>query len=545
MESSPDAEKISQIISYLKNIDSRITRLETLLNLTGEYPEGDFKPPAILPENISDRADLLENQIGQFWFAKAGIILLSIGIIFLLTFPYQNLPPVFPGIIGFILTGVLFWLSRYLKDSFTFLSRYIFGGALLLLYFTTLRLHFFGLTPAITSILIESILLTAVSVVHLSISVKRQSVYLSSIGIVLGCITSLIINNSYSIILFSIALSSLIVYLKLKYDWKYFWVLGIIIVYLTNFVWIINNPLLGNNLALQNIPYISAVSLLIYAVIFSAGNFLSSKENSENANVIISTIANCFWCYSLFLLVTITKYKDSIAISHLITSLLFLTMAIVFWLKRDSKYSTFFYSLLGYTALSVAIISAFPKPDLFVWLCWQSLVVISTALWFRSKIIIVANFMMFLLIFFSYLLIAGTIGVVTLSFGFVALISARILNWQKHRLDLKTEAMRLFYLGTAFFIFPYALYHIVPNEYVSLSWTIVAIIYYLISVVLKNKKYRWMAILTFLLSILYILFAGSINLDPIYRIISFIVLGIVLLVISIFYGKVKSRIRNT
>ncbi|MHB8906575.1 MAG: hypothetical protein ACYC6D_10685, partial [Melioribacteraceae bacterium] len=166
-------------------------------------------------------------------------------------------------------------------------------------------------------------------------------------------------------------------------------------------------------------------------------------------------------------------------------------------------------------------------------------IVVATALWFRSKIIIVANFIMYLIIFFSYLVLEEKIGVTALSFGIVALISARILNWQKHRLDLKTDAMRLSYLGSMFFIFPYALYHIVPKDYVGLSWTIVAIGYYIMSIILKNKKYRWMALLTFLLTVLYILFVGTTNLDPSYRIISFMFLGMVLLVISILYAKRK------
>ena len=46
--------------------------------------------------------------------------------------------------------------------------------------------------------------------------------------------------------------------------------------------------------------------------------------------------------------------------------------------------------------MSGAIITAFSKPDFFVWLGWQSLVVAVLALWFRSKIIIAANILMYL-----------------------------------------------------------------------------------------------------------------------------------------------------
>lgn len=541
IESDSDAEKLNQIISYLKNIETRVSKLETQLNLDSDSSEDELKLPGLISNNLSARADSLENQIGQFWFAKIGIVILSIGIVFLLTFPYQNLPPIFPSLIGFVLVAVLFWLSHYLRTSLQYLSQYVFGGGLLLLYFTTLRLHYFGVYPAIENNLLEIILLVIVTTAHLYISYKKKSVYLNSIGITLGSITALISNDTYSVIAFLVLLSLVIVYLKLKYEWNGFFIYGITLVYLTTLLWFINNPLLGNNVELRNSSPFALLSILIFAIIFASGNFFKAEKESEQNSLIVSTILNCFLSYTLFLVITITKQKDSLAVFHFSASIIFLIIATLYWIRNESKFSTFFYSIAGYTALSVAIIIQFPKPDFFVWLCWQSILVVSTALWFRSKIIIVANFVMYLLIFISYLFIAGTIGTVSLSFGVVALITARILNWQRNRLDLKTEVMRLSYLGAAFFIFPYALYHIVPKDYVALSWTIVAIIYYVLSVILKNKKYRWMALLTFALTVLYILFVGTSNLNPIYRIVSFIVLGLVLLAISIFYGRVKSK----
>ena len=542
MNSSQDPQIINQIIAYLRDLESRISRIESNLNLKPQDAVNSFKLPPIIPPKISERADFLELQIGQFWFAKVGIVILAIGIVFLLTFPYQDLPPFVPSIFGYVFVGALVLLSRYSSKSLPFLSQYIFGGGLLLLYFTTLRLHFFGVTRAIENIEIETFLLLIVSVVHLFISFKRKSVYLSSTGIMLSAITILLSNNTYSVFVLLLLLSFLIVYLKIKFEWNGFYIYGITLVYLTNFFWFINNPIVGNSVGLQDRSYINLFSFLLYGVIFSIGNFYNHKRKSEDSTIIVSTFINCFLSYGIFLLVTLLRHKEILPLSHFIASILFLILSVIFWVRKESKYSTFFYSILGYTALSVAIITQFPQPDFFVWLSWQSVVVVSTAIWFRSKIIIVANFVMYLVTFFSYLILAGSIGIISLSFGFVALLSARILNWQKNKLDLKTDAMRISYLAAAFFIFPYSLYHILPSDYVILSWTVVALSYYVLSVILKNKKYRWMALFTFLITILYILFVGTTNLEPSYRIISFIVLGIVLVFISIFYARMKSKL---
>ncbi|MCB0294933.1 MAG: hypothetical protein KDG51_06760, partial [Calditrichaeota bacterium] len=163
------------------------------------------------------------------------------------------------------------------------------------------------------------------------------------------------------------------------------------------------------------------------------------------------------------------------------------------------------------------------------------------AIWFRSKFIIVANFFIFLLILLAYVIVAGKVSTVSIGLGIVALLSARILNWQKDRLELRTDFMRYAYLVTAFFIFPYALYHSVPEAYVALSWIGVSVFYYLMSVWLKNNKYRWMALLNLILTVLYLFVMGSSQLDPVLRVVSFLILGVVLLLISLAYNRMRMK----
>jgi hypothetical protein len=197
--------------------------------------------------------------------------------------------------------------------------------------------------------------------------------------------------------------------------------------------------------------------------------------------------------------------------------------------------------MFGYVALSIAIIGQFEKPDYFIWLCWQSLFVVSTAVWFRSKFIIVANFMIYLMMFFGYLIVGESAGGISLSFGIVALISARILNWKKDQLELKTEQMRNAYLLSALFIIPYALYQMFPAGYVSLSWIAIAIVYYLLSIILKNVKYRWMALATYFLTVVYVFIFGITSAETLLKIMSFVVLGVSLIIVSLIYTRKKGR----
>jgi uncharacterized membrane protein len=80
-----------------------------------------------------------------------------------------------------------------------------------------------------------------------------------------------------------------------------------------------------------------------------------------------------------------------------------------------------------------------------------------------------------------------------------------------------------------------------PEGYAALSWLGVAVMYYLFSLILKNKKYRWMSFLTLIMSIIYISILGLTSSELIYKIISFLVLGSVLIAISVIYSKMKNN----
>ena len=149
---------------------------------------------------------------------------------------------------------------------------------------------------------------------------------------------------------------------------------------------------------------------------------------------------------------------------------------------------------------------------------------VTTAVWFRSRFIVVANFLMFVAIIVGYVAVAERETGISIGFGIVALASARILNWQRDRLELKTELMRNAYLIGAFLVLPYALYHLVPGKYIGLAWVGLALVYYVLNLVVQNRKYRWMGHATLLMTACYLAVVGTRQFEPVYRIVSFLAL---------------------
>ena len=529
-----------QILASLRNLEERIARIESHLELraTAEAEkELESTPSAVAAED--DEA--LELQLGQNWFAKAGIVGLALGIAFLLTLPYNGLPPILPSALGYALVGGIFFLSRYWRESFQQVSRYLLGGGLLLLYFTTLRLSYFSPTPALTNTSVELGLLLLVVAVNVLVAVRRESMYLAAFNLTLGYLTALLGGGTVFVLAVLTILSASTACLCIRFRWNGLLTFGIGITYLTHFVWTANNPLLGNPLQFGLSPQIHLAFLLVYTAFFATPILLRDKSSREDAFPILSSFFNGLFGFGVFAVSTLAGSNSGIAAWNTTASLVFLAVSIAFWVRLRSVYATFVYAMLGYAALSAAIVAQFPMPDFFVWLCWQSILVVTTAVWFRSRFIVVANFAIYLIIFAAYLIAAPTVSSISVSFGIVALLSARILNWQKNQLALRTEMMRNAYLASALLFLPYALYHSVPPQFVSASWLVLALFYYVAGQTLKSRKYRWMALLTMSLTILYLFIIDLTTVDPVVRIVSFLVVGSALLAISMIYSRKKQR----
>jgi len=540
MGTSPENSSDDSFLEHLRKLEERVARIESHLDLQSiSVHEADEQPPA--PAVAAEDDEALELQLGQNWFAKAGIVGLALGIAFLLTLPYSDFPPVLPSVLGYILVGGIFFLSRYWKESFQQVSRYLLGGGLLLLYFTTLRLSYFTPTPALSNHAVELTLLLLVVAFNLLVAVRRESVYLAAFNLTLGYLTALLGGDAFFVFGVLTALSVFSAYLSVRYRWDGLVTYGIVFTYLTHFVWSANNPFFGNALQFGLAPALHMAFLLTYAVCFALATLLRGRDVPENAFAILNSFLNGILGFSVFTISTLVNTASGPAFWHMAASIVFLGLSIAFWIREKSVYATFVYAMLGYAALSIAIIASFPMPDYFVWLCWQSVIVITTAVWFRSRFIVVANFAIYLSIFGAYLISAPTVSTISVSFGVVALLSARILNWRRDQLALRTEMMRNAYLASALLFLPYALYHSVPPQFVSASWLILAAFYYIAGRTLKSRKYRWMALLTMSLTILYVFINDLTTVDPIVRIVSFLVVGSALLAISMVYSRKRRK----
>lgn len=537
-------------------LEERVAHLEELVRRQMASAENAAVAPAGAPRpnlttTVNEESDEpgrsaedLEYEVGQNWFAKVGIVALAVGAAFALSLPFDNVPPIVPSLVGCVVVAILFLLSHLWRDSFDLVSRYFRGAAMALLYMATLRLYFFGASPLLT---VDSplgrALLASIVAVNLAISYRRGSPQLLALSLAMGYATAIAVNGQWFVAISLIALSAIAVHGQVKFNAPAVLIFATVLTYLTYFNRAANNPFFTHDYHLLSDGQPTILILLVCTVILALGCVLRKDREREDPAVIVSSALNCLLGYGVFLLHSVAL-PGHFPLAHVVASVTLISLAAVFWTRDRSECSTFLYAMTGYMALSVAIVRLSSAPEVFVWLSLQSLVVVTTAIWFQSRFIILANFMIYVGIVAAYVAVARRETGISLVLGVVALISARILSWKKERLLLKTELMRNAYLFTAFVIFPYATFHLVPGAYVALAWVGVALFYYAMNLIVRSPKYRWLGHATLMLTAMYLFIAGISRFEPFYRIISFLVVGAVLLIVSVIFTKVQKRERG-
>ncbi len=540
----------AMVSELLQRLDARVRRIEAHLGIESESTAVlerplDLRLGAAAPAKAqAEEEESLEFRIGEFWLGQVGTIVLLLGLAFLISYPFPSFPPLFASVFGYIAVAALFGLAQYWKKTYPFLSRILFGGGLILLYFATLRLHFFSSHPVIPQKAIGLTVLLVVLISNLYVAAKRHSPILAAINLALCYLTALFSDSAPIALALITASSALSVYLLVRYNWQAVAMASLVMAFTSHLLWLFNNPIIGNRLQPIHEHHGNLVYLAIYGALYALANILRNPKSYSKFFEVSLTLFNGWAIFVLGAFNAFTFFRPQLSLLALLTSFFFMAVAIANWRHDKSSLATSFYACFGFVALSSAIFAQFRSPDYFVWLGWQSLLVIITAIWFRSRIIIIANIVIYVCIYLTYLRVVPSYDLVNLSYAITALTSARILNWKKERLTLKTDLIRNIYLACAFFIILYGLQHAISARFVSLAWLLAALFYFAMSLLLKNIKYRWMAILTIFATVLHVFIIDMSKLEAGFRIILFLAVGIVLLLLSVFYTKRKKNLEN-
>ncbi len=292
---------------------------------------------------------------------------------------------------------------------------------------------------------------------------------------------------------------------------------------------------MGNEMKLIAYHPSGIIYLFILGAFYSAALLFRNKDGSFDDYLIAVTFVNGILFTISLVFVVLGFYSKNYVNLFAIITVCCLIYSTILHTKSDWNFASAFYSLYGFMAMSIALYGLFGLPRVYLLLSVQSLVVVSIALWFRNRLIVVMNSLLFLAILIVYMSTSKPIDGVNFSFALISLISARIINWKRSRLQIETDIIRNLYLIMGFLMVLFALYHAIPRHLITLSWTMAALLYFLIGFILKNVKYRYMALGTMIGAALYLFLVDLAKIELIYRVLALLFLAAISIGISMYY----------
>jgi Predicted membrane protein (DUF2339) len=548
--SEPYSEEQRSIRSALESLEKRVESLEARLGLgpAGETRHPRQNQPDTSTGGIAATAPLdadqseIELSIGEFALPWVGIAVFLLGMVFLLAYVTSLGLALMGAALGLFTATALYLLSRFLEERLPYLARIVLGSSFLLLYYTIMRLHFFSEGPLLLSPVPVVLLLLVVVFLQGSIALRQGSQSLAALSITLALFAAALADKTHVTLPLVAVCAIIAVYLAITRDWWTLLNTSIVLVYTSHLLWLLNNPVAGHSVRAVSEHQFNLLYLLVYAAAFTGSAVFYRDEASEDDPWIIPLLLNCIVLFVIWSLVVLAQFRGDFARIYFVLAGFLLFISIVLWKRERREFLPEVYACFGHLALSIAIYGYAGIPGAFQWLPAQSLLVVSMALWLRSRVLVVMNSLIYAAILMAYLTGSPSSNLANFSFSFAALASARIINWQKDRLTLRTELLRNVYLFISLVFLLYALYKAVPSQYVSLSWTLAAVGYFLLSTILRNTKYRRMAMFTLFLTLVYLFLVDLGRLDPRYRVVAFLFLGLMALLLSLSYSRIRRMI---
>jgi len=541
------ANKLETFEDRLQAIEQRLANLESALatkNLSqpaGEPKEFQTDESSSPAETIIDEEKGLESRIGRVGLAWLGNFVLLFAIVFFTEYIITQGHGLLSVVIGVLSVAVIFFISNYLKKTNSNLSFMFKINGQIILFYEIFRMHFFSANPLISNKFIIIVLLLLIIAFQIYSALKNKSQTLGFLSLVFALFTS-ILSDSTHIMLPLITLTAIgAIYCFFKYNWQSLLIATIIFVYTVFFMWLFGNPIMDHTMAILNNHKYGHLYLFAIGGCFSLLPLLRKKDGSNDDLLIGAIILNGIFFTMLLALISTRFFSKSYVVEFSLVSICCLVYSVALKSASDWKFGSAFYALYGFLAMSISLYGLVGLPRVYLLLSIQSLIVVSMALWFRNRLIIVMNSLLFLSILLVYLVLSKPVDGVNFSFALVPLISARIINWQKARLNIKTDLIRNLYLILGFFMVLYALYHGLPRQFVTLSWTLAALLYFLLSFLLKNIKYRYMALGTMICATLYLFIVDLASIEIIYRVLALLLLSVVSIGISVYYSNRVNR----
>lgn len=514
------------LANRLKNLEIKIDTLgeskKTVIETPQQETNEKHEPVKVEKEAAIPKKGNIEVNMGRFWLNKAGIIIFTLGIGFLISYSFKYFPAIAKIVFGYLVSAGLFFFGLKLekKERFVAYGRVLLGGAWAIAYFTTYAMYHFDASRIINSRLLDLLFLSVVASGIIIHSLRYKSQELAALALFVGYITSTLGDIGYFTFLSCGVLVIVLLVLVHKLQWIKVIFLGIALTYFTHLFWVIKqiyaSRVEAGYLNVRDVYFlINGSFLFLYWAMFTIGIHLIKK--SENDQV-YNKLSAANFCNALLFFFMVYPKLSWMYPEHKFTFIsglgaVYLIIAVIMEKIKNNKLFTS-NIVISFSLLTLSVpLKYLSYQTSLIWLV-ELPFVLFMGLSFERKVFRYFSFSLALVIFFKILFVDLDMGIVNILgcridwnklitfLGFISMAVCFYLGrYSKNRLALTYPERNIYHLfsGLAAVYLTMFIWGIINLNWLTFSLSIEALIIFLCGVLLLDKCLRVYSLLLFLI----------------------------------------------
>ena len=534
--------ELDQLNLRIAELEERMTRMEEAaatpgIRRTGRFTYQESTGEQVVQKQETTSDDSMESKVGEYGMAWMGNVVLLFGILFLSQYLQNNNQEIISLVFGFVSVGLVYLMGHLTRNSLPYMSRLFNYNGHLLLYIQAMRICLFPSSQIIENSFLGHAVVLVVLISLIYLAYRKSSQVLAIIVWLMVVITAIADGSTHFMLPLMLGISGSAIFFAIRKAWWTGLFISIFLSYFIYLMWILGNPVISKSAEIIAVHQMGHVYLFACALAYSLMALLPASDRVPQNQLNPAIVMNGLGFSFVFTITVLAFFTESYF--KLFGMIAAFCIVYSVWLKLRGTWKSIagLYAIYSFVALSITIAGIYNFPLAFLLLSIQSLLVVIVALWFRSRFMVIMNTILFVGLLIAYFVSGETLHGINFSFALVALGTARILNWRKQRLEIRTELIRNLFLFTGAIMVLFSLHEAVPPNFVTLSWTLSALVFFILSVVIRNMKYRWLAIITMVVTVFYLFIVDLSNISLGYRIIALMFIAAISLGISIFYSR--------
>ena len=535
-------EELDHLKQRIADLEEKMNKLEEDVRTTGYSRSGIFRyqqspVDESIEEKDSSRDNSMESRVGEYGMAWLGNIVLLFGILFLSQYLQKNNQEIISLVFGFVSVGLVYLMGHLTRRTLPYMSRLFSYNGHLLLYIQAMRICMFPGSQIIENSFLGHALVLLVLISLIYLAYRNSSQVLAVLVWLMAVITAIAEGSTHFMLPLMLGISGSAILFAIRKAWWTGLMVSIFLSYLIYLMWLTGNPIMSKTFEFITLSHMGHIYLFACALAYSLMALLPSTDRVSQNQLNQSIVFNGLGFSFVFTLTVLAFFTETYSQYFGLIAAFCIGYSIWLKIRGDWKSIASLYAIYSFVALSISIAGIYHFPLAFLLLSIQSLLVVIVALWFRSRFMVIMNTLLFAGLLIAYFIAGEFLHGTNFAFAVVALVTARILNWRKQRLEIRTELIRNIFLFTGAFMVLFSLHEAVPPNFVTLSWTLSAMVFFILSVLIRNMKYRWLAIITMVVTVFYLFLVDLSNISLGYRIVALMFISAISLGISMFYSN--------